>query len=419
MPRNATPLTDTKIRQAKPGPRPYRLFDGGGLWLEVRPSGGKLWRLKYRFQGTERRLALGQWPAVPLAEARRQRDAARALVAQGRDPAEERRQAQARERDTFKSLAEEWRARYLAVRAASHQVKTWQRLTRWVLPVLGPKPVASITAADILPILRRASDAGKLETAQRARQAIGQVLRYAVATGRLSHDPTSALRRALPSVSPRHFPAPTDPAEVGRLLRMLDAYDGSPEVRAALRLLPYVFVRPGELRRMRWEEIDVGAAEWRFTTSKTETPHLVPLSKQALAILREIEPLTRHRPGGWVFPSPRDPSRPLSDMALTGAYRRLGVDTRTELVPHGWRAAARTLIRERLGFSAEVIEHQLAHAVPDTLGRAYNRTQFLETRREMMQRWADYLDRLKAGEPAEVVPLRRGGGVIGQAERWN
>jgi integrase len=407
MPRKATPLTDTKIRQAKPGPRPYRLFDGGGLWLEVRPSGGKLWRLKYRFQGTERRLALGQWPAVPLAEARRQRDAARALVAQGRDPAEERRQAQARERDTFKHVAEEWRARYLAVRAASHQVKTWQRLARWVLPVLGPKPVASITAADILPILRRAADAGKLETAHRVRQVIGQVLRFAQATGRLAHDPTPALRGALPAVAPRHMPAPTDPAEVGRLLRMLDAYDGSPEVRAALRLLPYVFVRPGELRRMRWEEIDFAVAEWRFTTSKTRTPHLVPLSTQALAILRDIEPLTRHLSGGWVFPSPRDPSRPLSDMALAGSYRRLGISA-AELVPHGWRAVARTLIRERLGFSAEVIEHQLAHEVPDTLGRAYNRTQFLDERRAMMEAWGNYLDRLREGRPAQVVPLRSG-----------
>jgi len=190
---------------------------------------------------------------------------------------------------------------------------------------------------------------------------------------------------------------------------MIDSYDGSPEVRAALRLLPYVFVRPGELRRMRWEEIDFAAASWRFTTSKTQTPHLVPLSKQALAILRELEPLTRHRPGGWVFPSPRDPARPLSDMALTGAYRRLGIDTRTELVPHGWRACARTLLHERLGYPPEVIEHQLGHSVPDTLGRAYNRTKFLDERRAMMERWADYLDRLKAGEPAQVVPLRRGG----------
>jgi len=353
-------------------------------------------------------MGLGTWPAVPLAEARRQREAVRALLAQGRDPLAERRQAQAHERDTFQGLAEEWRARYLAVRAASHQVKTWQRLTRWVLPVLGPKPVADITAADILPILRRAADAGKVETAHRVRQVIGQVLRFAQATGRLAHDPTPALRGALPAVAPRHMPAPTDPAEVGRLLRMLDAYDGSPEVRAALRLLPYVFVRPGELRRMRWEEIDFAAAEWRFTASKTKTPHLVPLSRQVVAILREVEPLTRHLPGGWVFASYRNPSRPISDMALTGAYRRLGIDTRAEVVPHGWRSCARTLLHEKLGFAPEVIEHQLAHAVPDALGRAYNRTQFLDERRAMMQRWADYLDRLRVGEPAQVVPLRRG-----------
>lgn len=216
------------------------------------------------------------------------------------------------------------------------------------------------------------------------------------------------MRGALPAVAPRHMPAPTDPAEVGRLLRMLDAYDGSPEVRAALRLLPLLFTRPGELRRMRWEEIDFAAAEWRFTASKTGAPHLVPLSRQAVAILRELEPLTRHL-SGWVFASFRNHSRPISDMALTGAYRRLGIDTHAEVVPHGWRACARTLLHERLGYPPEVIEHQLAHAVPDALGTAYNRTQFLETRREMMQRWADYLDRLKAGEAAQVVPLRRGG----------
>jgi integrase len=409
MPRQAIPLTDTKIRQAKPGPRPYRLFDGGGLWLEVRPSGGKLWRLKYRHGGREQRLALGAWPAVPLVEARRQREAVRALLAKGRDPLAERRQAQAHERDTFQSVAEEWRKRYLSAKAPGHQAKTWGRLTRWVLPVLGPRPIDSITAADLLPILRRAADAGKVETAQRVRQVIGQILRFAQASGRRTDDPTVALRGLLPSAPERHFPAPLDPAEVARLLRMIDSYDGSPEVRAALRLLPYVFVRPGELRRMRWEEIDVGAAEWRFTTSKTKTPHLVPLSKQALAILRELEPLTRHLPAGWVFPSPRDPSRPISDMALTGAYRRIGIDTRAEVVPHGWRAVARTLLHEKLGFAPEAVELQLAHAVPDALGTAYNRTQFLETRREMMQRWADYLDRLKAGEPAQVVQLRRGG----------
>jgi integrase len=404
-----TPLTDTKIRQAKPGPRPYRLFDGGGLWLEVRPSGGKLWRLKYRFQGKERRVALGRWPAVPLVQARRLREEIRSLLAQGRDPAEVRRQARAREQATFQSVAEEWRKRYLATRSPRHHATTWRRLTKWVLPVLGSKPVTDITAADILSVLQRATDAGKLETAHRLRQAIGQVLRYSIATGRLAHDPTAALRGALPGRSATHFPAPTDPAEVGRLLRVLDGCDGSPEVRAAIRLLPYLFARPGELRHMRWEDVDFERREWRFVASKTRVLHLVPLSSQAVAILRELEPWTRHLPGGWVFASPYDPSRPISDMALVAAYRRIGIDTRTEVVPHGWRATARTLLHEKLGYSPEAIELQLAHEVPDTLGRAYNRTQFLETRREMMQRWADYLDRLKAGEPAQVVPLRRGG----------
>jgi integrase len=231
------------------------------------------------------------------------------------------------------------------------------------------------------------------------------VIRYAVANGLAESDPTPALRGALPSVSHRHMAAPTEPEKVGEILRALDAFQGSPVVAAAIRLLPLLFCRPGELIAMRWADVDLEAGEWRYTVTKTKTEHLVPLSRQAIAILRDLFPLTGHLPGGWVFPGGRSPMQHLSNVAINAAYRRLGIDTKEELTAHGWRAVARTLLHEKLGFPAEAIEHQLAHAVPDPLGRAYNRTRFLETRRKMMQAWADYLDRLRDG--AEIVPLRK------------
>ena len=243
-----------------------------------------------------------------------------------------------------------------------------------------------------------------LETAHRTLQHIGQVIRYAVATGRMETDPTQSLRGALPSSTPKHMAAPTDPAKVGELLRAVEGFSGGPVVSAALQLLPLLFVRPGELRTMRWEQIDFDHAEWRYTTSKTKTEHLVSLSKQALAILEELHPLTGHLVGGWVFSGGRSPKRPMSNVAINAAHRRMGIDTQNELTGHGWRACARTLLHERLRYAPEIIEHQLAHAVPDALGRAYNRTRFLEERRKMMQAWADYLDKLKTG--ADVVPMR-------------
>lgn len=255
-------------------------------------------------------------------------------------------------------------------------------------------------------MLRRIENRGVLETAHRAQQNIGQVIRYAIATGRAVNDPTQSLRGALPAYVPRHMAAPADdPQAVGAILRSLDAFKGGPIVAPALRLLPYLFCRPGELRAMRWEQIDLDQAQWRYMVSKTKTDHLVPLSRQAVAILQDLHPLTGHLPGGWVFPGARSPLRPMSDAAINAAYRRLGIDTQNELTGHGWRAVARTILHERLGYEHAVIEHQLAHAVPDALGTSYNRTKFLDKRTAMMQAWADYLDRLKTG--AEVIPLRR------------
>lgn len=404
------PLTDTAIRNAKPGPKPARLFDGGGLYLEVAPSGGKWWRLKYRIDGKEKRLSLGVYPDVGLKEARDRRDDARKLLAAGIDPTAQRKAEKATRAelapDTFEAVAREWFSRHLEAKAPGHRDKVVRRLERDVFPHLGSRPVAEIKAPEILAVVRRIEARNVLETAHRALQNIGQVIRYAVATGRADSDPTQSLRGALAPWKPQHMAAPTDPAKVGEILRSLDAFSGGPVVGAALRLLPLVFVRPGELRTMRWDQIDVEAKEWRCMVSKTKTDHLVPLSRQALAILEALRPLTEHLPDGWVFPGGRSPKSPMSNMAINAAYRRMGIDTRNELTGHGWRACARTLLHENLNYPPEIIEHQLAHAVPDTLGRAYNRTRFIAERRKMMQAWADYLDTLKAG--AEVIPLRRG-----------
>jgi integrase len=404
------PLTDAAIRKSKPAPKARKLSDGGGLFLLIAPTGGKLWRLKYRFGGKEKLLALGAYPHVTLARAREQRDEAKRQLAAGIDPGQLKKAVKSqqveRAANSFEAGAREWVARHLAERADSHRSRVVSRLERCVFPYLGARPVAEITAPEVLAVARRIESRGAIETAHRALQNVGQVLRYAVATGRAVNDPTAALRGALTPAKPQHMAAPADdPARVGEILRAVEAFKGGPVVHAALRLLPLLFCRPGELRTMCWADVDIDAAAWRFTTSKTRTEHLAPLSRQALAILRDLHPLTGH--GRYVFPSARGAGRPMSDAAINAAYRRLGIDTRTELTGHGWRAVARTLLHERLGFAAEVIEHQLAHAVPDALGRAYNRTKFIDERRRMMQAWADHLDRLKSG--ADVVTLRRAG----------
>jgi len=403
------PLTDPAIRNAKPTEKTQKLFDGGGLYLEVAPSGGKWWRLKYRFVGKEKRLSLGTYPDVTLKEARERRDSARKLLSDGIDPSAHRKSKKAAQvvlsANTFEAIGREWISRHMSKKAASHCNKVTRRLEREAFPYLGKCPISEITAPEILAVVRRIEARNHLETAHRVLQHIGQVIRYAVATGRAESDPTQALRGALPSATVKHMAAPTDPDKVAEVLRMVDAFAGGPVVGAALRLLPLLFVRPGELRTMRWEQIDFESKEWRYTTSKTKTEHLVPLSKQALAILEDLQPLTGHLPGGWVFPGGRSPKNAMSDAAINAAYRRLGIDTRNELTGHGWRACARTLLHEQLGYVPEIIEHQLAHAVPDALGRAYNRTRFIEQRKKMMQAWADYLDRLREG--AKVVPFKK------------
>lgn len=403
------PLTDTTIRNAKPGAKSIKLFDERGLYLEITPPGGKLWRLKYSFGGKEKRLSFGAYPDVSLKAAREKRDDARRMLVDGIDPSEARKAAKARAlqmaEDSFEAIAMEWAKRHLAARSESHRTRVIRRLEREVFPFLGKKPIASITAPDILAVLRKIETRGVLDTAHRTQQTIGTVIRYAVATGRAETDPTAALRGALPAYKSGHMAAPADdPAAIGAILRAFDAFKGGLVVSVAVRMLPLLFCRPGELRTMRWEQIDTEAAQWRYTVTKTHTEHIVPLSRQALALLDEIRPLTGHMPGGWVFIGGRSPMRAMSENAINAAYRRMGIDTRQELTGHGWRAVARTFLHERLGYEPAVIEHQLAHAVPDALGTSYNRTKFLDKRKAMMQEWADYLDKLKIG--AEVIPLR-------------
>ena len=401
-------LTPSAVANAKPQAKPYKLRDERGMYLLVQPTGSRLFRMDYRRPGTGKRntLALGVFPDVSLKQARERRDTARKLLADGIDPAAKREAERSADADTFEAIAREFIERRLASKAESHRSKVQRRLELYVFPYLGRHPIASVTAPEILAVVHRIESRGTLETAHRALQNIGQVIRYAIGTGRATFDPTPSLRGTLLPVSKGNMAAPTDPLAVGAILRALEAFKGGPVVHAALRLLPLLFCRPGELRTMRWAEVDLDAAEWRYTVSKTQTEHLVPLSKQALATLRELHPLTGHLQGGYVFPGGRSSARPMSDAAINAGLRRLGIDTKAELTAHGWRAVARTLLHERLHYDPHVIEHQLAHAVPDALGTSYNRTRFLTERRRMMQAWADQLDALRKG--ADVVPIKRG-----------
>jgi len=398
------PLNDAKAKNAKPREKTYRLSDERGMYLEVSPKGGKYWRLAYRFDGKRKLLALGTYPDVSLATARDLRDDARRQLTRGVDPSAAKKAARqakfAAGSGSFEVIAREWLAT---------QQRTWADVTygrieslfdRDILPYIGPKAIDAITGPDVLAMARRIESRGALDTAHRAINKCGQVFRYAVATGRALRDPTGDLRGALPPVQGTHFPAITDPQRVGEMLRMLDGHKGTAVVRAALKLAPLLMVRPGELRRARWADIDLDGAEWRYHVTKTDQPHIVPLPTQAVAILRELHALTGR--GVYVFPGARSANRPMSDNAVLAAMRTLGIP-KEEMTGHGFRAMARTLQDEQLGFRLDLIEHQLAHTVRDPLGRAYNRTQFLEGRRKNLQAWADYLDRLR--KSADVVEL--------------
>jgi integrase len=398
------PLNDAKVKNAKPREKAHRLSDERGMYLEVAPNGGKYWRMAYRFEGKRKLLALGTYPDVSLATARDARDDARRQLTSGIDPSGAKQAAKrakfAAASGSFEVIAREWLATQQRIWAEITYGRIESLFDRDILPYLGPKAIDEITAPDVLAMARRIESRGALDTAHRAINKCGQVFRYAVATGRSLRDPTGDLRGALPPVQGSHRAAITDPQRVGEMLRVLDGHKGTAVVRAALKLAPMLMVRPGELRRARWADIDLDAAEWRFHVSKTKQQHIVPLPTQAVAILHELHALTGR--GAYVFPGARSAQRPMSDNAVLAALRTLGIP-KEEMSGHGFRATARTLQDEVLGFRIDLIEHQLAHAVRDPLGRAYNRTQFLEARRKNMQAWADYLDRLRTG--ADVVEL--------------
>ncbi len=397
-------LTDTAIRNAKPGTKPAKLFDGRGLFLIVTPGGGKWWRFRYKFDGREKLLSLGVYPDVALKDARERRNTARKLLAEGIDPGENRKAQKATKQDraanSFEVVAREWYAKHAPNWAEHHGDRIIRRFERDIFPLIGGRAIADVTAPELLAAVRRIESRGALETAHRALGNCGQVFRYAVATGRATRDPSGDLRGALPPVKGEHFAAVTEPKQAAELLRTLDGYQGTFTVACALRLAPLVFVRPGELRKAEWADIDVDAAEWRYTVTKTDTAHIVPLATQAVAILRDLHALTGN--GRYVFPGARTNGRPMSDNAILAAMRRMGI-AKDEMSGHGFRAMARTILDEVLGVRPDLIEHQLAHAVKDPNGRAYNRTAHLPERRKMMQQWADYLDKLKAG--AEGIPL--------------
>lgn len=394
-------LTAKQVQNARPGAKQQKLFDGGGLYLLVHPGGGKYWRYKYRVNGREKTLALGVYPDVSLAAARDRHREARKKLSDGIDPGAQRQaQKAARVADaanTFEAVAREWFSSRAPNWAPSHSSKIIRRLERDLFPWLGARPIAEIKAPELLQVLRRIEGRGALETAHRALQNSGQVFRYAVATGRAERDPSGDLRGALAPWKPVHYASVTNPSEVGELLRAMDQVSGGPIVKAALRLAPLLFVRPGELRQAEWEEIDLDKQEWNIPAErmKTREPHLVPLSKQAVAILRDLYPLTGQ--GRYVFPSARGGRAPMSNNAVRLALRRMGYN-KDQMSGHGFRAMARTIMDEVLHVRPDYIEHQLGHAVRDPLGRAYNRTKHLPERRKMMQVWADYLDDLRSGQ---------------------
>lgn len=406
MPKRIVPLSDVKVRNARPRKNGYKIFDGGGLFLMVTPSGGKLWHFKYRYDQKEKKLALGTYPEISLIEARQRRDEARRQIAHGIDPGALRKamkQAETGERETFEVIAREWHTKFKPSWTAGHAEKIMNRLESDLFPWIGKHPIAEIKAPELLAVLRRVESRGAIETAHRIRTIAGQVFRYAVATGRAERDPSGDLRGALAPPEGKHLAAITDPKEAASLLRAIDGYHGHSVVRAALKLAPLFFVRPGELRHAEWSEVDFEDAAWNIPAHKMKMkqPHFVPLCHQAVEILTELKALTGA--SRYVFPSGRSFTRPMSNNAILAALRTLGYDKDT-MTGHGFRAMARTILDEVLQMRPDYIEHQLAHAVRDPNGRAYNRTAHLAERRKMMQLWANYLDGLKAG--ATVIPFK-------------
>lgn len=400
------PLSDTSIRNAKPAAKPQKLFDGRGLFLLVSPNGGKWWRFKYRFNNKEKLLSLGTYPDVSLKEARQRRDEARGELAAGNDPsavkARQKIESLIDAASTFEAVAGEWLSKRPKNLADTTLSKYRMILNNDLLPWLGKRPLKEITTPEVLRVIRRVESRGANELAHRAMWLARKVFQYAISEGRLSLNPAANLTDALEPVVVKHHAAITEPQKVAELLRAIDGYTGTFSVKCAMQLAPLLFVRPGELRQAEWAEIDLDKAEWNIPAErmKMRIPHLVPLSTQAISILRELHPLTGQ--GRFVFPSMRTGARAMSDNTVNAALRRLGYSN-NEMTGHGFRAMARTILDEVMGMRPDFIEHQMAHAVKDPNGRAYNRTSHLPERRQMMQQWSDYLDKLKTG--ADIVPI--------------
>ncbi len=401
--------SDKSLKALSPAEKLYRVPDvqRTGLNIEVTPTGSRLWRYRYRFSGAAKMISLGSYPEVGLAAAREAVQVQRALVRAGVDPSARRKQERMTREfaaaTTFEGVSREWLGKQGKLAPVTLSKATWM-LETMAFPMIGPRAISEIDAPEVLAVLRRVEVRGKLETAQRLKQRIGQVMRYAVATGRAARDPTTDLRGAIESPRAKHYGAVTDPKAVGALLRAIDSYNGHLVTACALQLSPLLFVRPGELRGATWEEMDLESAEWRIPGSrmKMREVHIVPLSTQALAIFRELQAVTGA--GRLVFPSVRTADRPMSENTVTGALRRLGY-TGKEMTAHGFRALASTRLNE-LGYPVDHIERQLAHAERNKVRAAYNRAQYLDERRRMMQSWADYLDVLREGAaaPAEPTP---------------
>ena len=386
-------LTEVAIRAARAAQRPYKVSDEKGLYLLVKPNGARLWRYKYRHAGIEKLLAIGRYPDVSLREARDRRDDARKLVANHVDPSLKKRIGREGRANTFAAVGEEW----LETKRVSLSASTWQRdrdqLVKIVGPYLGKRPIAEIEAPELLSVLKRLEKKGLHDTAHRVRAVCGRVFRYAIATGRASRDISGDLKGALAAKGTQSYAAITDPARVGQLVRAIEDYDGQATTHAALKLAPYVFVRPGELRAAEWSEFDLDRSEWRIPAErmKMREAHIVPLARQALEILRELHKRTGE--GRFVFPAIGKRERPLSENTLNAALRRLGY-AKDEMTAHGFRTIASTLLNEQ-GWHPDLIELQLAHKERNKVRAAYNRAQRLEERRKMMRAWADYVDELR------------------------
>ena len=408
MARLIKPLTAKQVQNAKPKEKMYKLFDGGGLFLQVNPSGGKHWKMKYRKNdGKESLLSFGSFPAVSLEQARKLRDEARERRAQGIDPGVARREEKAARQsmalNTFEAVARDWREVHLT-RVKPQTMHIYDvLLERFVYPLIGHRPVKEMTAPDFLEMLRRVEEQGEVYSARRIANICSLIMRFAVASGRADMDPLPSLRGSLKRHKTKHLASTTNPAEIGRLLKLIHSYSGSFVVASALKIAPYVFVRPNELRHARWADIDFEKREWRYTATKTNMPHIVPLAPQVIDILKNLHAFTGQ--GEWVFPSLWNKGAPMGKTSLIAALRFVGISSE-EMTPHGFRAMARTLLDEELRERYDIIEQQLAHMVRDPNGRACNRTVHLEERHRMMERWAMYLDKLRDGEdPATAAKV--------------